>query len=194
MPCCSATLRHVPSHRRKIWDDGWPVHENQRRAIDLDVSRISKEGKEIVQETRRIVGQVLLLNQNLLLRPVPPARPVLIRPAHAERKVDRRVREHEIQRALEEPAAGEPVVVVAKAVDAVLPGELDLTRSDFRHAEIVVAELSRPARLRVAFVHRPCPSHVGPLGEPRSPPIVILRNRVELRQVERDQSDVAGHC
>ena len=72
---------------------------------------------------------MLLLHQDLLLGAVPAPRPVLVRPADAEREIERPVSQQLVERTLEQAPAGEPVVVVAEAVNAVLARELDLAAS-----------------------------------------------------------------
>ena len=66
-----------------------------------------------------VVRRVLLRDQDLVASAVPAPGPVLVGPAEAEREVGLAGRQHLVERALEQPPAAEPVVVVAEAVDAV---------------------------------------------------------------------------
>ena len=118
---------------------------------------------------------------------VPAARPVLVRPAHAERKIGLAGLQHFVERPLEQPPAVEPVVVVAKAVDAVFAREIRLRDPRLRNAQVVEPEIGGKMRLIVALELRLRANDVAPFGEALAPPGVVLRNRVELRKIERDQ-------
>src|SRR5581483_645977 len=121
--------------------------------------------------------------------------PVLVGPADAEREVGTPAPEHLVERPLEEAPAAEPIVVVAEPVNAVRAGELRLLVAHLRDPEVVEPELGRQVGLVVALEPRPGRGDVRPLGEARAPPPVILRDRMELRQVEGDQPDLLriGH-
>jgi hypothetical protein len=89
-------------------------------------------------------------------------------------------------------APTEPVVPVAEGGDPVLPGEHRLCLPRLRKAEIVEAEFTWNVRLMVSGVQRSGARHVRPLGESGTPPEVVLRNRVELREIERDDAHRAA--
>ena len=57
--------------------------------------------------------------------------------------------------------------------------------TNFRQAQIVIAEIRRQTRLTVSGELRARPRDVGPFSETRLPPDVVLGYRMELRQVER---------
>ena len=78
-----------------------------------------------------VVGRMLLIHQDVLLGAIPAPGPVFVCPADAEGKIQVRIGQHQLQREFEQPPAREPVVVVAEAVDAVFPRELDLPMPDF---------------------------------------------------------------
>ena len=67
-------------------------------------------------------------------------------------------------------------------------GELGLRRANLRHAQVVEAERRPVDGLLVPGKLGTGPGHVRPLREPLAPPRVILGNRMELRQVERDDA------
>jgi len=83
-------------------------------------------------------------------------------------------------------SSGEPVVVVTKGRDAVRPRELRLREAYLRGAQVAEAQISWKVRLIVPTEQRTRFGDVGPLGESSSPPRVVFRNRVELREVKRD--------
>ena len=66
-----------------------------------------------------------------------------------------------IQWALEDAAPGEPIVVVAEPVDAVLLGKLGLRSTGLGKAEIVKSEVGRYMRLIVTLEQRRRPSAPG---------------------------------
>src|SRR6185295_16061666 len=109
------------------------------------------------------------------------ARPVLVRPADAERKIGLAGGQHRVERLLEQPLSAEPVVVVAERIDAMLAGEVRLRDACARIGEIVVAELRRLVRLRVTGKDGSAAPNVGPLGKSLTPPGIVLRDTVELR-------------
>ncbi len=75
-------------------------------------------------------------------------------------------------------------MVVAEAMDAVLASEIGLLLTDFRKAQVVVAEVCGEMGLVVAGKEWGGSRHIAPLGEARPPPFVVFRNRVILGEVE----------
>ena len=96
--------------------------------------------------------------------------------------------QHLVEGALQQPLPLEPVVVVAEAVDAVLPGEVGLGLARLGQAQVVEAEVRRQLRLVVAPEQRLGLGDVGPLRESLPPPFVVLGDGVELGEVEGDES------
>ncbi len=86
--------------------------------------------------------------------------------------------------------AHEPVVVVAETADTGLASQLDLAALHLLETEIVEAELARKARLIVTVEQGLRLARVRPLGEALAPETIVLRGRVELRQIEGDQANV----
>ena len=76
----------------------------------------------------------------------------------------------------------------AERADTVFARELRLVAHDLWIAQIIEAQIPWKTRLRMAFKLRQCACNISPLGEPLAPPLVVLRNGVELRQVERYES------
>src|SRR5262249_52478095 len=98
--------------------------------------------------------------------------------------------QHFVEGPLQEPFAGKPVVPVAKSLDAVRSRHLGLRGSRLRNSQIVEPEISGEMGLVVAGEERFRLGNISPFGEPRSPPKVILRNRMELREVECNDSSL----
>ena len=78
-------------------------------------------------------------------------------------------------------------MIVAKPEDAVIGRELCLKSTDFRYAQIVKAQIGGQMWLIVSAESGMRASDVRPFGEASAPPCVVLRNRVILRKIERDQ-------
>src|SRR5262249_22537129 len=158
-------------------------------AVHADVARVAERRDDLADHRAIVFDRVHLLDEDLTLAAVPSPRPTLVGPAETERKVGLAAREHFVERPLQQAPAAERVVVVTKAVDAVLARERRLLLAPLGHAKIVVAEFRRHVRLVVPWKERTCARDVGPLGEPESPPFVVFRDGMELRKVERDSAD-----
>ena len=92
-----------------------------------------------------------------------------------------------VNRPPQQAPAVEPVVPVAEAFDAVAPRELGLGGPCFGQPQVVIAQVSGQARLMMAAKERPGLGDVRPFRESFPPPLIVLRNRVELRQMKRNQ-------
>ena len=88
---------------------------------------------------------------------------------------------------LEQTIAVEPVMPVAEALDSVTARQFSLGVPGFRQSQVVIPEVGRQARLKMASEKWLRPGDVRPLGEAFSPPAVVLGHRVKLRQVKGDQ-------
>src|SRR5437879_5869579 len=132
---------------------------------------------------------MVLLDQDLSVLSVPCACPVLVRPAETEREIRLTRSENLIEWAIEQAPAIEPVVVVAEARNPMLSRELGLSLANFGHAEVVESEIGWQVGLVVSSKQRPGLHHVRPFREPPSPPPVVLGDGVELRKIEREQSN-----
>src|SRR6187397_1115549 len=75
---------------------------------------------------------------------------------------------------------------IAKCRHAVETGEIRLRRSHFGKPQILEAEIGRQQRLTMASEQWASFRDVGPLRKAWPPEVVVLSNRVELRQIERD--------
>ena len=87
---------------------------------------VSDRRNHVSDESLPPLAFVLLAQENFILETVPATSPVFVRPAETERHLGPAAREHLVHGTLEDSAAVEPVVVEAKTVDAVFPGESSL--------------------------------------------------------------------
>src|SRR6266516_7818052 len=91
---------------------------------------------------REIVARrVLLREQDVDVLTKPAARPWLVCPGEAERKVWAPAPERVLEGFLQQPSPVEPVVPIAEGFDSVLLRELGLSLACLGHAEIVEAEV-----------------------------------------------------
>jgi len=164
----------------------WPPNQEQWTAVVTQIAWIGKRSREKSAVTLVVLWRVLLAHENLALLAEPPASPALVRPTQTEWKSRLTRRQHLVERSLEKPLPGKPIVVIAERGDAVGGRELGLRKANLRSAEVAETKIGRQVRLVMPAVERTRPGDVGPLGEPSPPPRVVFRNRVELRQVERD--------
>ena len=132
-----------------------------------------------------IVG-MLLSDEDLVLEPVPRARPIFIRPGNTERIVWFVLFDQSLERQIQQPPAGEPVIEVAEAIQAISLRELGLLLTDFFDAKIIKAQVRRYMRLIMTRIVRPRLCDIRPIGKSLSPPAVIFRNGMILRQIKSD--------
>src|SRR5262245_18840819 len=130
----------------------------------------------------------------MIAQAVPLPRPFLVGPAQAERKVGLAGFQNFLKWTLQQAAAVEPVVVIAEAVDSVFAGQVGLSLPRLWQSQVVEAQIGRQVRLVVPPKLRLAAGDVRPLGEAAYPPPIVLRDRVVLGKVKRDQSyGVARH-
>ena len=177
---------------KTVVQPGRAIDHEQSLSVNGDVSIVRQRGHEIEDEPAIDLGGMLLADEDFILETIPTSSPVLIRPADTERKGGRAARQDVVQRPLEQSRTGEPVVVVAEAMDTVACCEIGLSLLDFLNPQVVVAQIRRSSRLGMALEHRPTTSDIPPLGEASAPPGVVLRDRVELRKIEGDCSGTFG--
>src|SRR5258705_12977042 len=85
-------------------------------------------------------------------------------------------------------------MVVAEARDSIGPCQVRLRLSSLRDSQVVVSEICRQMRLVVAFEEWLGPDDVSPFCEAHSPPLVVLRDRVILGQVEGQRAHPSGEA
>src|SRR5688572_21011554 len=82
-------------------------------------------------------------------------------------------------------------MIEAGAVDAILPHQPGLPAQGGNIVEPIVVLIQRHTRLVVVRVQGLGPANVRPLGEALTPPRVVLRDGMKLRQIK---SQDAGHA
>ncbi len=174
--------------RGGVRDDAGAVEHEQGPALHPDVARVLEAAREAGQQPGLVLGPVVLGDEHVLLGAVPAPGPVLVGPHQAEREVHAPVREHRLQGRFQEPAAVEGVEIPDEALDPRAAGEPHLLAQRRRALQPVVPEVARDARLVVPGEARQAPRHVGPLREAPAPPLVVLRDRMELGQVEGEDA------
>src|SRR6185295_4839967 len=166
------------------WETARVIDEQQRSIANPDVRRMAQVPAEILDDRHVVLFAVRLRHQHLVLPSVPPARPVFVRPADAERKTGTSVFEQPLERSLEQALAVEPVVVEAETTHSVALGQGHLLDVGLWKAEIVVAQIRGETRLKVPLEVRACAGDVPPLREALPPPDIIFRDGMELGEIE----------
>ena len=173
-----------------IGEAGDPVNEEERLAMDANVTGIA-EGIGEPTDVREVVLRIVLLaDEDLAFKAIPGAGPIFIGPAEAEGKVRRTGGEDFIEGAFQQMPSIEPIVIIAKPVNTVFAGKGGLSGASFRKAEIVIAEVGGNAGLVVARKERFGATDVGPFSKAAAPPLIVFRNGVVLREVESDEPRV----
>src|SRR6185369_50204 len=130
---------------------------------------------------------MLLRNKNFAVQSVPGATPVLIGPAKAERQIETSVIQEAIDRLFQQALAPEPVIIKTEAANAVKLRQFNLPVLNSWIAQIVVAQLAWYVGLIMAVELGLGGLDICPLCESSAPPVIIFRNRMKLRKVERDE-------
>lgn len=134
-----------------------------------------------------VFGAVLLRHQHIVFASIPSPRPVFVGPAQAKGQIEAGIAQPVFQRCIQQALAAEPVEVAAEGAYAIVARQLHLPAQRVGLAEIIKAEVGGKPRLCVPFELRQSPRHVVPFREPRTPPRIVFRNRVKLRQIKSDQ-------
>src|SRR5690625_9849 len=134
-----------------------------------------------------LLSRISLFHQHLVRLPVPNSRPRFICPTHTERESGLSGLKDLLKRFLQQhPAVSKPVVPVTECSNSVFFCQGCLTDSDLRIQKIIISQLTRFNRLLMPIKQWTGFFNVGPLGKPFSPPAVIFRDFMILRQVECD--------
>src|SRR4030095_9489479 len=148
------------------------------------ITRIAEERDQASNEIQIISGQVLLCNEKVAIRSIPTPGPILIRPAKAEWHGAFGILQHVIEGTIQNASAREPIVVIAKPIDAILPGQGDLFVTYFAQSKVVEPQVRRQMRLVVALKQRLCLRDIRPLRESLSPPSIVFCGWVKLGQAK----------
>jgi hypothetical protein len=169
-------------------------HVEHRQVVDAQVPLVEEGGEQRVEVRLIVLGSGIgLLEEHAIRGAVPDAAPRLIGPRQAERDPRLAGLEHLGERTFEDATAtAEPVVPVGERLHPVLLRELALCGTRLAQAKVVEPEVGRQVWLDMATEQGARLGGVGPLGEARPPPLVVLRDRVELRQIEGDGACIDG--
>ena len=170
------------------------IDAKERFAGNSDVPRVF-EGSTEIREVLEVVLRtgIRLFDKHAVGRPVPDARPGLVRPRDTKRKIRTARSKDLVEWALEQSLSCEPVVPIAESGNSVALREIGLGFPRLANPQIIEAELSRQMWLHVPAEKWPGLCHVRPLGEALSPPLVVLRDRMELWEIVRNDFHVDAH-
>lgn len=171
----------------QIRNVAWTEKVEHRPAIHGQVPLVQEVRQQVI-EMPDVVSftEVSLLLKNLVAAAVPDAGPGLVSPAETVAMPQFRVLEQIHGRPFQQlSAAAEPIVPVAQRRYAVVGGELPLRAARLEHAKVVKPQIGRQTRLEMSLEERTSRRGVRPFREARSPPAVVLRYRVKLREEER---------
>ena len=181
-------LPPVGDHLVHLVDQVRAVNLKHDAPVDAQGTRIREEGTQIIKVLLPLlVGRLMGLQlQNLAVIAVPAAGPRLVRPRQAERHIQLRMLQEQLLGRLEQLLAIEPVVINGKAVDTVLLCQLHLPADGVQLAQVIVVVVERHAGLVMSLIERIALADVVPVGKALAPPLIVLRNRVKLRKIDRN--------
>src|SRR5258707_11434808 len=90
---------------------------------------------------------IVLRHQDFLLLTVPKACPAFVSPTKAEGEIWFAGIQYLVKRTLQQSSSFEPIMIIAKAVDAILTGQVSLSLSGFRKTQIIEPEIRRKVGL-----------------------------------------------
>ena len=173
---------------RRLWKEHGSVNKEQRPTIDFDVPIVGKSRNQMLDVGLIILRRILLLQKNVGVHAIPASRPVLVGPAEAKGQLRGAGAKHLIEGPIQQAPPVEPIVVVAESRDAVRLGQFRLRLPSFGNAQVIEPEIRRQMRLIMSLEEWLRPDDISPFSKPFAPPLVVLRDRVILRQVERNKS------
>ncbi len=129
----SAPLPPALGRFGRFWQQVWPVYDQQRPAVDADVARVPQVTGDVCDKRDIVIRRVLLLDQKVVIAPVPTPAPVLVRPAEAEGEIEAIVVEKSANGRFQQRFAREPVEIEGKSPDTIQSRQLHLPMLDGRH-------------------------------------------------------------
>src|SRR5258706_13763406 len=130
---------------------------------------------------------MFLSDKNVIFQAIPAASPIFVRPADTERKIDILIVKIIVERFFKQTFTVEPIIIKSKTMDTIFASQLHLAFFHLRQAQIIKSEFARQMRLVMPRKLRNCFRTVAPLGKPTPPPVIILNDRMELRQIKGNQ-------
>ena len=173
----------TPDLRRTndVREEADSVNEQHRLAVDANVIRMPEIAHDVEDDRAIIFVRVLLSDKDLILETIPSARPVLVSPDQTEGHVWFVRFQVSLEREIQKPLPGEPVIKIAEAMQPIAFGKLGLLLGHVVDAKIIKPQVGRQVRLVMADVIRVRLGNITPIGEYLSPPAIVFRNRMILR-------------
>src|ERR1051326_3186081 len=171
-------------HVAQVMDRLSAKDQEQRLAVDTDVTLVEENLAQPANVVEVIGHRIALFDEERLGAVVPISRPVMVGPAQAEGKVGAARAQDLVDGQFEESFTVQPVMVVAKAVDAVTSCEARLLLADLGDTQVIEAHVRRQVWLPVAGKLRNRARDVRPFREALAPPQVVFRNGMELWQMK----------
>ena len=187
--------RQFPPDREEflhlLGDEGHEDHE-ERLPLDGDVAVVLESRQDFIEMPDIVfLPRIGLLDHYLPVDMVLSPEflvPVVVGPRKAEREIRLARCKYLVERSFQHPlAVPEPIVPVAESLDAVFPGQVGLGYAAFRKPEVVETKVLRDPRLAVSREQGLRAGDADPFRVAFSPEPVVLRGRVELRQVQRNR-------
>src|SRR5579862_2065862 len=132
-----------------------------------------------------LVGMILR-NEDLGIQAIPTASPIFVGPYQGKWDVDFPVREKRVNWLFQQPLTVKRIIIEKKAVNPRAERHFNLAAQRGVGIKRIKTQIARHSWLIMAFETRETPGGICPFREARSPPSVVLRNGMELRQVERE--------
>ena len=173
----------IGEERRAVDEEQWP-------ALDANIVWVQQDRLGIADECEVVFRGMFLGDQDFPIEPVPAAGPVLVCPADTEGKIGPAGFQNPPDWQVEEHLPCKPIVIETESENAVGARKTCLFFEHLCLAQIVIAKTCRDARLIVSWELRSAPSHICPFREAGSPPRVVLRDGMKLRQVKGDGFDL----
>ncbi|GBR46610.1 hypothetical protein AA3990_1497 [Gluconobacter roseus NBRC 3990] len=107
-------LEHpAPSHEggRCVRNGPWSIDHENGTSIEMDIARIFQIAGKTVHEGFVILGAVILRDEEIIIRTIPAAAPVLVCPHETERKIDLRIGQKDFQWLIQQAFAVEPKAI-----------------------------------------------------------------------------------
>ena len=137
----AADLSPVAGSSCRVGQQTGAVNDKKRLAFHADVARVAKGREEIENKALVALVGVLLAHQNFLVAAIPGSSPVFIRPTKAKGKIRLASGKQAVDRHVEKPAAVEPIIIEAKALNARCSSHGGLFLKHGGVVEIVEAEI-----------------------------------------------------
>src|SRR6185503_16710297 len=125
----------------------------------------------------------------MVFRAVPAPGPIFICPTKTKRKIRLPGFQHAFEGHLKDAFAVKPVIVETETMNSISFGKFHLLFHHCRNSEVIKPQVGRQMRLIMTFVIRLCLCNVCPFSESFSPPEIVFRNWMILRQVKSNEFD-----